>query len=85
MDSKLTVRGVAVFGCVNWLRVFPAAFYCLPCWQVIWNKEKINLGPKHILESITHLRLPEAASIMCQKKQSSQKKILQAAHLPSGA
>lgn len=53
--------------------IFPAAFHCLPCWRVIKNKEKINLGPKHIPESVTRLGKPEAVPFMCQNNQSSQK------------
>ena len=73
---QVTPRGIPVFCCVVWLHIFATVFHCLPCWQVIWNKEKINLGPKHILEAITHSRYPEAASIMCQHNQSTQKENL---------
>lgn len=76
MDSKLTSRGVPVFCCVIWPHIFPIAFHCLPCWQVIWNKEKIYPEPKHILEFISHFRQPEAVPIMSQNNQSIQKENL---------
>jgi hypothetical protein len=70
------------FFLVIWHHNFFTAFPCLPCWQVIWNKEKINFGPKHsgIDSFLGSLRL----HLQCAKTTNLfRQEFSQVVHLPS--